>query len=187
MSDEQPQIVILGRYAGFVTRLLAFMTDRAIVSIVVLVIAWIVQWLVNAFRINLLFFNQGKQLSVSVAVTAGIYLLLSVGYDISFWMLAGQTPAKRLMGVRVVRTDGKRLRFGNALRREIGYALSAILFLGFFWILLDNRRQGFHDKLAGTMVIYSWPEDKLRGTFVMDRVQRIRQRLQAKRHAEGLD
>jgi uncharacterized RDD family membrane protein YckC len=43
-----------------------------------------------------------------------------------------------------------------ALRRFIGYFISGILFLGFLWVLLDSRRQGWHDKIAGTFVIYSW-------------------------------
>jgi uncharacterized RDD family membrane protein YckC len=30
------------------------------------------------------------------------------------------------------------------------------LFLGFFWILIDDRRQGWHDKIAGTCVVYTW-------------------------------
>jgi uncharacterized RDD family membrane protein YckC len=32
-----------------------------------------------------------------------------------------------------------------------------LFFLGFLWILIDNRRQGWHDKMAGTCVIYNWP------------------------------
>ena len=87
--------------------------------------------------------------------------------------------------MRIVRTDGKRLNFGNALRRAIGYVLSGILFLGYLWILFDNRRRGFHDKLAGTMVVYSWPEDELQGTFVRDQVQHIRYKRQATQDSEG--
>ncbi|MFN2220536.1 MAG: RDD family protein [Anaerolineae bacterium] len=188
MSDEQvPYPIPLGRYAGFITRLAAFIIDRSIVSIILFIMVWSVQWAANAFAINLLLFTEGTPWQMSLALTAGLYLLFSILYDVGFWMLAGQTLGKRVMGVRVVRTDGKRLKFGNALRREIGYVLSAILFLGYLWILFDNRRQGFHDKLAGTMVVYSWPEDELQGTFVRDRVAHIRYRIQAKRDSEGVD
>ena len=133
-------------------------------------------------------FVLGVVLSVLIAVPfvgAGIYLGVQLVYDIGFWLLAGQTPGKRVLGVRIVRTDGKRLRFWNALRRVIGYVFSSILFLGYLWILFDNRRQGFHDKLAGTMVVYSWPEDELKGTFVRDKVEHIRHRRRAKRESEG--
>ena len=108
--------------------------------------------------------------------SAGIYLIISISYDITLWMLSGQTLGKRVLGLRVMRADGTRLRFGNAVRRQIGYWISAIFFVGFLWILFDNKRQGFHDKLAGTIVTYSWPEGRLRGTFVIERVQRYTDR-----------
>ena len=188
MNDEQaPHPIPLGRYAGFITRFVAFIIDRIIVSFILFIIIWSVEWIANAFAINLLLFHEGTPWELSLAVTAALYLLFWLLYDIGFWMLAGQTPGKRVMGVRVVRTDGKRLKLGNALRREIGYWLSAILFLGYLWILFDNRRQGFHDKLAGTMVVYSWPEDELQVTFVRDRVEHIRYRIQAERDSKDRD
>jgi uncharacterized RDD family membrane protein YckC len=186
MIDESaPQYTFLGRYAGFVTRLVAFIIDRVILSIVVFIIVLSIEWIVNAFQINLLLFTEGGSWELSVAVTAVLYALLSLLYDIGFWLLVGQTPGKRVMGVRVVRTDGKRLKFGNALRRAIGYVVSAILFVGYLWILFDNRRQGFHDKLAGTMVVYTWPEDELKGTFVRDKVEHIRHRQRSAQDSEG--
>ena len=106
----------------------------------------------------------------------GSYLVVSVFYDIGFWMLSGQTSGKRILGVRVMRADGKRLRLGNAIRRQVGYWISTILYLGFIWILFDNKRQGFHDKIGGTIVTYSWPEGRMRGTFVIERVQRFQDR-----------
>ncbi len=78
--------------------------------------------------------------------------------------------------MRVLRKDGTRVRLGNALRRQIGYWISGIFYLGFLWILFDNKRQGFHDKIAGTIVTYSWPEGRLRGTFVIERMQRFTDR-----------
>jgi uncharacterized RDD family membrane protein YckC len=185
INNLAPQSTFLGRYAGFVTRMVAFIIDRVILSIIVFVIVWFTEWILNAFQINVLLFSEGSSWQLPVAVTVGLYALLSLLYDIGFWMLAGQTPGKRVVGVRVVRTDGKRLKFGNALRRAIGYVISGILFLGYLWILFDNRRQGFHDKLAGTMVVYSWPEDELQGTFVRDKVEHIRYRHQATRDSEG--
>jgi uncharacterized RDD family membrane protein YckC len=41
----------------------------------------------------------------------------------------------------------------QAVGRLLGYVVSSILYLGFIWILFDERRQGWHDKLAGTVVI----------------------------------
>ncbi|MFC2023716.1 RDD family protein [Chloroflexota bacterium] len=178
MAEPSVPSTHLGRYAGFVTRLVAFVIDRAVISVVMLVIALAVRYVLDAFPINqLLGFFEGQWQWAAILGVA-VYLAVAILYDIGFWMLAGQTPGKYLMGLRIVRTDADRLKFGNAVRREIGYVLSGILFLGYLWILFDNRRQGFHDKLAGTLVVYSWPEGELKGTFVRDQVQRLRHKRQ---------
>jgi uncharacterized RDD family membrane protein YckC len=56
------------------------------------------------------------------------------------------------------------------LRRYVGYYLSALaLYAGYWWVLIDNRRQGWHDKLAGTIVVYAW--DARLGNLLADRLQ----------------
>ena len=61
------------------------------------------------------------------------------------------------MGVRVVRIDGERMQVTHTVRRIVMYLLGMIpFFLGFFWILIDDERRGWHDKFAGTCVIYTW-------------------------------
>jgi hypothetical protein len=68
----------------------------------------------------------------------------------------GQTPGKRLVGVRVIRLDGKPMTWWAAFERFGGYAASlATGLLGFFQILWDANRQGIHDKIAYTVVIRS--------------------------------
>jgi uncharacterized RDD family membrane protein YckC len=72
-----------------------------------------------------------------------------------FWVRYGGTPGKKLMSCRVVdlRT-GKNPRVGRAILRYIGYFVSILpLFLGIFWVAWDRRKQGFHDKIAGTVVV----------------------------------
>jgi uncharacterized RDD family membrane protein YckC len=179
MSTEKAKPpVILGRYAGFFSRSTAFLLDRLIAFGIAFVIMLVIEYFLRLFRVDqwLESLSQNALTNAVLAIllsTLGIYLLTSILYDISFWLLSGQTPGKRVLGVRVMRTDGTRLKLGNALRRQIGYWISAVFFLGFLWILFDNRRQGFHDKLAGTIVTYSWPEGRLRGTFVIEHVQRF--------------
>jgi uncharacterized RDD family membrane protein YckC len=54
-----------------------------------------------------------------------------------------------------VRKNGAKISFGRSLLRFLSYWISAIpLFLGFFWVLWDPKRQGWHDKIAGTQVMY---------------------------------
>jgi uncharacterized RDD family membrane protein YckC len=71
--------------------------------------------------------------------------------------LAGQTPGKAVLGLRVVPLSGGKISIWRAFLRYLGYYLSALtLGLGFIWVLIDDRRMTFHDKLARTCVIYVW-------------------------------
>jgi uncharacterized RDD family membrane protein YckC len=50
--------------------------------------------------------------------------------------------------------DGGPLSIGQAVIRLIGYWVSsAVLYLGFIWVLIDKRRRGWHDLIAGTVVV----------------------------------
>jgi uncharacterized RDD family membrane protein YckC len=58
-------------------------------------------------------------------------------------------------------TTGNTLSVGQSIGRYLGYYVSMIpLFIGLIWVAFDKRKQGWHDKLAGTVVIRS----KARGT-----------------------
>ena len=66
----------------------------------------------------------------------------------------GQTPGKRLLGMRVVRLDGKPLGWWAAFERFGGYAASfATGLLGFAQIFWDPNRQAIHDKIVHTVVV----------------------------------
>jgi uncharacterized RDD family membrane protein YckC len=74
---------------------------------------------------------------------------------LTFWAERGATPGKRAMGLQIVdaRTGG-RPPFARLVLRYVGYLVSALpLLLGFFWALWDPRRQCWHDKLGGTVVV----------------------------------
>lgn len=159
MAAEFPSLARRhGDYAGFVTRFVAFVLDRLILAIVLAGVAAFVEFMLQSFQLGQVFGFQTLSQRIALALGGVAAVLFNVAYDVGFWMLAGQTPGKRLMGVLVVRTDGGRLRLGGAILRWLGYWLSGILFLGYLWVLVDNRRQAFHDKLARTLVIYFQPE-----------------------------
>ena len=177
-TEQAPQPVILGRYAGFFSRAAAYVLDRAIVSGISFLVTMAIDYVFSFFHLDQWLLTLSERAALNAGLTillvvVGINLLITTAYNVGFWMMSGQTPGKRILGVRVIRTDGTRLRMGNALRRQVGYWISSIFYLGFLWILFDNKRQGFHDKVAGTIVTYSWPEGRLRGTFVIERVQRF--------------
>ena len=72
-----------------------------------------------------------------------------------YWARSGQTPGMQMMAVRVVRdSDGGPVTGGQAILRFIGYWVSGAVFhLGFAWILIDRRKRGWHDLIAGTVVV----------------------------------
>ena len=97
------------------------------------------------------------------AVVAGLCLLVSVLivltlYAMYFVVLTakwGQTPGKRLVGIRVVDAEGREPGIRRALMREVvgKFISSSALYTGFFWPLWDSQGQAWHDKIAGTYVV----------------------------------
>ena len=104
---------------------------------------------------------------VVVAASSLLSLLPVVGNFISFfvywlyhWLfigLKGQTLGKMAVGIKVVNAAGAVPGLGRAALREIpGKILSSIaIYLGFLWVAWDKRKQGWHDKIAGTYVVKS--------------------------------
>jgi uncharacterized RDD family membrane protein YckC len=76
---------------------------------------------------------------------------------IAFWLYKQATPGKMVISARVVdATTGNPLSTGQAIGRYFGYFVSAIPFgLGLVWVAFDSRKQGWHDKMAGTVVVRS--------------------------------
>ena len=81
-------------------------------------------------------------------------LLMAMAYFIWFHGTIGQTLGKRLLGLRLIRTSGEKMTPGIAFLRCVGSLISSLfVFLGFIWIAIDHRKQGWHDKIAATLVI----------------------------------
>jgi hypothetical protein len=69
-------------------------------------------------------------------------------------MWRGRTPGKRLLGMRIVRLDGRPLGWWSALNRFGGYAASIFTgLLGFFEMFWDDNRQAMQDRIAATVVV----------------------------------
>jgi uncharacterized RDD family membrane protein YckC len=137
------------RYAGVVSRAIAFVTDAMIV--VVFTIASIA-------GVNLIASTLGagpRELAQIVTpILAVAPPLLLVIYESALWTLAGRTPGKALLGLRVTRADGRPVTLGSAVVRAL---VLVVVFVGALWSLVDRRHQGLHDKLARTVVIYDRP------------------------------
>lgn len=94
----------------------------------------------------------------SSAATGGVlWLALWAAYEWYFLVdRNGQTPGKMLMRIRVVKVDGSPLKTPDALLRYLGYVINSLPFvfgMGWAWAVIDSRRQGWHDKLARTLVV----------------------------------
>ncbi len=148
------------RVAGFFRRALAGAVDALILSSVFLILDVIVALVL---RQPLPKFSQlGPDYLLDVAVNGsaiaeiGLVLLAILGflYFFIFYAAAGQTPGKRLLGVRVIDGFGQRPTPGRALLRTAAYVPSALLLaLGFLWIGFDREKRGLHDFIADTYVI----------------------------------
>ena len=80
--------------------------------------------------------------------------VIGIIYVIGFWTWRGQTPGKMAVGVKIIKTDGSPIGIGRAVLRYIGYLVSTIIiFIGYLMIAWDSKKQGLHDKIAGTYVI----------------------------------
>lgn len=140
-----------GLPVGIVSRGIAFSVDLLVLMVLWSIGVFIVQAVASAFEIVLNVANVVQYVGAVLTV-----LVLIVIYHTVFTALFGRTPGKILMALRVVRLDGHPLNTGRSLVRTLAYALSAIFFLGFLWIAIDDRRQGWHDKIAKTVVLYDW-------------------------------
>lgn len=72
-----------------------------------------------------------------------------------FWLYKQATPGKMAVSARVVDAEtGDSLSTGQAIGRYLGYFVSMLpLFLGIIWVAFDPKKQGWHDKLAGTVIV----------------------------------
>ena len=88
------------------------------------------------------------------ALSQALGFFLNMAYFTYFHGTTGQTPGKRLMGLRVVRDSGEPIGLGLAFLRWAGYFISFMpMCMGFLWAGVDRRKQAWHDKIAGTVVI----------------------------------
>lgn len=134
-------------YAGFWIRTGAAIIDTILILIIILPILTAIYgtdyWLSESFIQGFwdILFN---------------YILPAIAVII-FWLYKSATPGKMATNLIIVdaKTGGKPST-GQFIGRYLGYYVSIIpLFLGIIWVGIDKRKQGWHDKLAGTVVIRS--------------------------------
>ena len=129
-------------------RFIAFILDlfiAALVSAFVLLLA----------TVALVFVGLFEEDGIVEFVFPSALIITILSYHLFYLSAFGATPGKLLLKMRVVDAYGREVRFWRSLVRILGYIVSLCCFcLGFFHIIIDPLAQGWHDKIAGTYVIY---------------------------------
>lgn len=151
MTDKKPL-----QYAHFGHRFAAMMIDNLVFSLVlspIFVMLFGAKEYTNA-ELEQILKTQGffglfdpKEMAIQQLVVLAI--------TVFFWLRFAGTPGKRLLKLKVVDANsGNHLTTMQSVVRYLGYFISAFpMGLGFLWIFMDDKRQGWHDKLANSVVI----------------------------------
>jgi uncharacterized RDD family membrane protein YckC len=141
MTDE-----IELEYVGFWLRVWAMLIDTALLMIALIPLR--------------LFFLRGERYSSWDAIggaPADLWLsvILPAVAALAFWTYRQATPGKMAIGARIVcAKTGGTPSLAQFIIRYLAYSIStAVFMLGWLWVAFDSRKQGWHDKLAGTVVV----------------------------------
>ena len=152
---------------GLVTRALAAVVDLALISVLLSIGSGLLASIIPAIS------GDGDGLSVWGVLTFGLIgLLIGGSIFVAFWALVGQTPGMRLLSIHLDADGSQEIGLRRALKRILAVPVSLLAFgLGFFAILLSPERRGWHDRFAGTTVLYD-EEAKLAPWSQLDRKSR---------------
>ncbi len=136
------------RYVGFWVRVLASIVDSILLAMIVYPLAYSIYGEAY-FDITDTRLVQGPADLVLQYVFPAIAILV-------FWMRKSATPGKLMLKAKIVDADTlEKPETWQLIVRYLGYYISILtLFIGFLWVAFDQRKQGFHDKLGRTVVIY---------------------------------
>ncbi|UCG38592.1 MAG: RDD family protein [bacterium] len=130
--------------AGFFRRFAALLFDWILLSLAS-------DLVLLAYRLG----SGAKKTAVEMETALGISLVLFFLYFTILIGEGGQTLGKKLLKVKVLRSDGSPVTYGRAFLRALGYFVSCffLTWLGFLWAIWDRRKQAWHDKIADTIVV----------------------------------
>jgi uncharacterized RDD family membrane protein YckC len=137
--------------AGFIVRAAAAIVDGFLLGSVTIPMSFLALTTLG---------EAGKVVSRFIAFLPLVYQTLAVG-------LYGKTIGKYFFNLQVVTTNHTKPGMAKAFLREVvGKLLSSVvLSLGYFWIIWDKNKQGWHDKIANTFVIQEKPIGGVKKAF----------------------
>ncbi len=162
-------------YVGFWMRFVAFLIDSVIVLAVLTLLLYAVHdyrdWETLAVALDgtLRDATDGRDVNLTNVIArsgfAGpadflIQVVLPIAALLAFWKFRSSTPGKMVIGANILDArTGAQPSTLQLLVRFAGYFVSMFaLGLGFIWIGVDRRKQGWHDKISGTVVAYKEKE-----------------------------
>ena len=147
--DGRPQSLV--EYVGFWARVGATLIDTALLLVVTLPLGYLAYGRMASVKS---FMRGPADLLINWLLPAVLIVFL--------WSWLQATPGKLLVSAKIVDADtGAAPTMVQLLIRYLGYFISAIpVGLGFLWVGYDLRKQGWHDKLANTVVVRSRKESR---------------------------
>ena len=141
VSREETEI----NYAGFWIRVAASLLDSIWLLVLTLTLGWMIY---GSYYLESTEFLLGSADFIISYVLPFIITLL-------FWAYKAATPGKMILSMKIVDANTlEKVSNGRLALRYLGYYVSMLpLFLGFFWVAWDKRKQGWHDKIARTVVV----------------------------------
>ncbi|HEV2874156.1 MAG TPA: RDD family protein [Thermoleophilaceae bacterium] len=135
---------------GLVTRALAAVVDLALISALLSIGSGLLASIVPAAT------GGSDGLSIWGVLTFGVIgFMIGGAIFVAFWALVGQTPGMRLLSIHLDADGSQEIGLRRALKRLLAIPLSLLpAGLGFLAILLSPERRGWHDRIAGTTVLY---------------------------------
>ena len=161
--ENQDQVDV--QYAGFWIRFVAFIIDSIAATLLIVPVIYLLMGETRVEDYNLEDPEQLAELINHLSIQFSLETVIIGFVFILFWMFKSATPGKLVVRCSIVdaKTLGKASKLQDIIR-YLGYFVSMLpLFLGFFWVGFDARKQGWHDKIAGTAVIMGRPRDEKKG------------------------
>jgi len=148
-------------YAGFGKRLLAFIIDLILISIVQWVILTPILAAIGigaANNMETMSDDPGAMLGAIGAAFGVIQVVTTVVWVLYYTLMESSksqaTVGKMALSIKVTDVNGAKLDFVKALIRNVSKIVSsAILFIGYIMAAFTEKKQGLHDIIAGTIVV----------------------------------
>ena len=142
-------------YIGFWKRFIGFLVNSVLITLMMSPLGAILFKEVKISDYDLADQQQVIALLAAMSHQSGIEIAVAGTLFVLFWIFRNAEPGKMIFRAVIVDASSHApATSGQYLLRYLGYYISLIPFgLGFLWVGIDPRKQGWHDKIASTVVI----------------------------------